>query len=131
MRELLQKYRAFKEDFVKRSPRGKWSFVHQIGIHILEMCGVAVIDKKFKITWYSFACGVVVLDVIVSFIYTFWYYSGGIEAFLVIPEIGIVFSVSSTNQIYRFIFLLNERSSLEYDGFNNFPNRLWLCIFRR
>lgn len=108
MKTLKQIFNAIKDDYLKRSPRGKWKFVRNTAIFILKICGVAAIDLNFKVTWYSFACAVVVLDVFLSFLYTVWYYSGGIEGFLVIPVIGIVFSVS----FYMFFFFAIKASML-------------------
>lgn len=92
--KLIEKYKAIKEDYLRRSLRGKWTFVQQIGIFFLKICGIAIIDRNFKVTWFSFSKAVAVFDVIVSFAYTIWYFSGTIQGFLVVPCLGTLLSVS-------------------------------------
>lgn len=125
MKKLIQKCKAIKEEYLSRSPRGKWTFVLKIGIFILKICGVEAIDINYKVTWYSFACAVVILDLFLSFIYTVWCYWGRIEGCLAIPIFDIVFSVSFGLQIYA-----AENATSKVNHAKLISDRQSLCIFR-
>lgn len=45
------------------------------GVLFLRVTGVPVLDPNFKVYWWSYAAGGVILDVTISFIYTVWYYN--------------------------------------------------------
>lgn len=52
LNKLFVKYRAIREDFMNRSPRGKWEFTRNIGIFVLTLTGELI---YFKLMW-RFLC---------------------------------------------------------------------------
>lgn len=68
MQILIQKIKSIKENYLSRSPKGKWYFVFQIALFFLRLCGSGSIDLNFKVTWTSFTVAFAVLDNIVSFL---------------------------------------------------------------
>lgn len=75
IRYFIEKFKTAKAEYLSRTPKGKWEFVRNTGIMLLRVTGVPVIDPNFKFYWWSWACGGVILDVTVSFIYSLWYYN--------------------------------------------------------
>lgn len=96
-RKLLEKYREFKEDYLNRSPKGKWKFVRNIGTFLLKCCGVSVMEPDFKIYWYSYSTSVALFCTFASFIYTVWYYTNTdtpLKGFLFLPAFAVIIPVS-------------------------------------
>lgn len=93
-RKLIEKIKSMKVEYLNRSPRGKLLFVRNVGIFVLTLCGLAVLDPKFKVNWYSYAPAVVSTDLLLSFIYTLWYYSEEpLKGILFTPLFGILIPV--------------------------------------
>lgn len=103
---LVKKYREIKDDYLNRSPKGKWLFVRNSGIFILEICGLPVIDPNFQVNWRSYYSGVLYFDIFSSLFYTFWYYSDSpIKCILALPIFAIIIPVS-TYQISYFMEII-------------------------
>lgn len=96
LKYLIEKYRKVKDDYMNRSPKGKWMIVRDVGNMFLRFIGVAYLDPKFKVSWYSYAPAIVMIDVFLSCLYTLWFYSTDepIKGILVISLLGILTSVS-------------------------------------
>lgn len=93
---LTEKYKVLKEEYLSRSPRGKWEFVRNIGIFVLTLTGVPILDPTYEVYWYSFAPFVTCTDIFISFLYTVWYYrETPLTGFLVTPLFGVVIPVNS------------------------------------
>lgn len=95
---IIEKLSSIRSEYLNRSPKGKWLYVRNIGIHVLRTTGVPVLDPNFKIYWYSYAAGVVIIDVTLSFIYTIWYFMSRdpIKGMLNVPlYFGVLIPVSS------------------------------------
>lgn len=73
--KIVEKIRFIKADYMKKNPRRKWQFVRDAGIKILRYSGVAFLDSKFEVYWWSYAAAVVIIDITLSFIYSVCYYS--------------------------------------------------------
>lgn len=93
---FIKKYKKIKDDYLSRSPKGKWDFVRNIANSLLQMIGVAVIDLNFKVWWYSYMGAVVLINTALSFLYTLWYFyhiGTPLEGILLIALFGIFVSV--------------------------------------
>lgn len=94
---LLNKYKKLKEDYLARSPRGKWIYVRNFGIVLLKSVGIPVLDPNFKVWWYSYVSFVLLFNFLTSLFYTIWYYSDNpARAYLATPILGVVIPVSNT-----------------------------------
>lgn len=117
---LFEKLRSIKTNYLRRSPKEKWLFVRDAGILVLRTTGVPVLDPNFKVYWYSYAAGFVILDVTISFIYSVWYYKDRdpIRGMLNIPlYFGVLVPV-------RLIFtFINQIKTLVFSIFCN--NLVW------
>lgn len=103
-KKIIEKYKRTKEDFVSRSPRGKWEFVRNIGIFILTLTGVPILDPSYEVIWYSYAPGLTCLDIFISFFYTIWYFiETPLTGILVTPLFGVVIPVIKV--LFNFNFL--------------------------
>lgn len=71
---LLKKYKEIKDDYMSRSPKGKWNFVRHIGIFILKLTGTPILDYNYKIRWYSYIGYFAFFITFSSLFYTIWYY---------------------------------------------------------
>lgn len=71
----MEKYQAMKSDYMKRSPKEKWRFVLKMGILVQKSIGIGIMDTDFKVWWYTFASGVIFIDVFLSFFYTLWFHA--------------------------------------------------------
>lgn len=92
---FLKKYREIKEDYLKRSPRGKWLFVRSIGILFLKIGGVDILNPNFKVWWYSFVPAFIFIDLFASFAYTLWFYKDDpIRGVLSVPIFGVIIPVT-------------------------------------
>lgn len=91
---IMYKFERIKIDYIKRSPKGKWIFVRDIGIKILQITGVAILDPNFKVWWYSYSPISVFCNFFACLFYTIWYYSDnllhGLKPFSLF---GVVISV--------------------------------------
>lgn len=93
---LVNKYMAIKHDYLSRSPKGKWDFIRKIGNGFLRMIGVAIIDSKFEERWYSYGGAIILSNIALSFLYTFWYsYQNEtpLQGILLVAMFGIFVSV--------------------------------------
>lgn len=72
---LAKKYNSIKSNYLNKSPKEKWALIRNAGIAFLRSTGVPVLDPNFKVYWWSYAAAVVIIDVTISFAYTFWYYA--------------------------------------------------------
>lgn len=106
---FTEKYQVIKNDYMNRSPKRKWMFVRNIGEMFLKFIGTPFMDPRFKVSWYSYVPAIVLIDILLSFFYTVWYYFGNdtIKGFIVISIFGILTSVSvKFNQPLRRILYL-------------------------
>lgn len=101
--KLIEKYKSVKADYLNRSPRGKWLFIRNIGISVLTLTGVPVLDPHFEVYWYSFAAGIAAINILLSFLYTLWYYSETpLKRILFTPLLGTFIPVDqSTFYFFR------------------------------
>lgn len=91
---MFNYYNSIKTDYLFRSPKGKWLFIVNLGIFIQNAIGFSVLDPKFEVWWFSYAAGVVFLDIICSFFYTLWFYwETPLKGLLFIALLGIVIPV--------------------------------------
>lgn len=91
---LFEKYNSLKSEYMNRSPKGKWRFVLNMAIFAQSLYGVAVVDRDFKLWWYSYLSGVTFLEVACSIVYTCWYYiEEPIKGALLISMIGVLVPV--------------------------------------
>lgn len=81
------KYKTFKTGYFDRSPRGKWLLIRDAGSFFLKWCGAQILDPNYKVWWLSYAPTIVTIDLLVSSIYSFWYFmkSDLMKSFLSIP----------------------------------------------
>lgn len=94
LKYITEKLKSVKSEYMNRSPRGKWSFILNMGIFVQKLTAVEMIDRNFKVWWYTYASGVVFIDIFCSFIYTLWYYADTpIKGLLFIALIGIIIPV--------------------------------------
>lgn len=89
---LSNKYKGLREEYLARSPRGKWGFVQSLGNFFLKPIGFDFLDRNFKMRWYSYGAFILPLNFFTSFIYTVWYSENLLNALLGTPciVIGIV-----------------------------------------
>lgn len=93
---FINKYVEIRNNYLYRSPKGKWHFIRCISGYFLKMIGIPVVDRDFKVWWYSYICTVCLTNIVLSFFYTLWYYSGEpIKGFLFVSMFAIFISVSS------------------------------------
>lgn len=94
---LKKKILSIKEYYLKKSPKGKWMFVRNIGIFILRLTGVAILDPDFEIHWHSYSSALTGVNFLISFLYTlrYWYQADEtLRALQAIPLFGVVVPVS-------------------------------------
>lgn len=111
LQTLINKYKSAEDEYLIRSPKEKWLFVRNIGIFIFALAGVPVFDPKFKIYFYSYSAGIVIVDVIISFFYTLWYYLNTptpINGLLVLPIFSIVIPVKKKTLKFHQLFLYHD-----------------------
>lgn len=90
------KYVEFRDDYLYRSPKRKWDFIRCIAGYFLRMIGIPVVDHDFKVWWYSYMCAVCMANMVLSFLYTLWYYADEpLKGSLFVSMFGIFISVST------------------------------------
>lgn len=97
LKMFLGIYKSIKNEYLSRSPRGKWLFVRNIGIFALKLMGNPILDPNYRVYWYSFAGILVVSNIFLSHLYTWWYYSDSetpIKGFLITPLYGTIIPVN-------------------------------------
>lgn len=73
-RFVREKIEFIKKWYSNLSPKKKWALVRDLGTMFLRLSGVPILDPNFKVYWWSYAAGIVIIDVSISFAYTIWYY---------------------------------------------------------
>lgn len=97
----MEKYKSMKSDYMIRSPKRKWLFVLKMGIVAQKSIGIAILDPNFEVWWYTYASGIAFLDVILSFLYTLWYYADRpLKGLLFTALFGVVIPVRNQNSNY-------------------------------
>lgn len=92
----IEKLVEIRDDYLCRSPKGKWHFIRGIAEHFLRMIGIPVVSRDFKVWWYSDICSVCMANAVLSFFYTLWYYAGEpIKGYLFVSMFAIFISVST------------------------------------
>lgn len=112
---MFEKLKSVRSEYLSRSPKGKWQFVRDIGILVLKTTGVPVLDPKFEVYWYSYAAGLVIFDVTLSFIHSVWYFMGRdpIKGVLNIPlYFGVLVPVR---------YISNSTGKYQYINFHVYP----------
>lgn len=99
---IKRRYQEMKADYTYRSPKGKWMFVRDIEQIFLKFIGVPFMGPTFQVRWYSYVPAVVLIDILLSFFYTVWFYFGvdTIRGFLATSLFGTLTSV----RILKFLF---------------------------
>lgn len=91
---VIAKYKSIKSEYMHRTPKGKWLFVLNMAIFALKIAGFDILTIDFKLTWISYIPGVVLVDCVLSFIYTIWYYANEpLKGMLFIATFGIIVPV--------------------------------------
>lgn len=94
LKYFFERYNSLKSEYMNRSPRGKWLFVMHLGTMFQKIIGISIMDPNFKVWWFTYTSGVALLDVVLSSIYTIWYYSDNpFKGFLFLSMLGIVVPV--------------------------------------
>ena len=98
MRKYLKKLRDIKDDYLNRSPKGKWEFARNIGESILMLTGTHILDPNFKPRWYTYISVFVFCDFFVCFFYTTWYnWNDQIKRYVGVSVVGLAVPVSNSN----------------------------------
>lgn len=94
---FVEKYQSLKRNYLNRSPRQKWKFVQTLGIYILKPSGVTFLDPNFKLYWNTYIPILLCIEMVVSYLYTVWYYiDTPVKAILIWSEIGLLVPVNKT-----------------------------------
>lgn len=118
-------HQVFGADYMNRSPKEKWKFVRDVGQMFLRFIGVPFLHPTFQVRWYSYVPAVVLMDILLSFFYTVWFYFGceTIKGFLIVSLLGILTSVSFIGFEEFFSIYLSELKPLLLIGiFGIFPS---------
>lgn len=105
---IVGQYKSIKTEYMNRTPKGKWHFVLNMAIFALNISGSDVISTNFKLGWYSYISGVVLVDCVLSFIYTLWYYADDpLKGLLFIATFGVFVPVFKKRDSSIYISNLN------------------------
>lgn len=92
----IKQFKKIKAEYLNSSPKEKWNLARNFANLFLRLAGIAVLDREFKVWWYSYVCTVLISNFALSILYTLWYYADSptpLKGFLFIPMLGVVTSV--------------------------------------
>lgn len=74
-KKIRDAYRSSVEIFLKKRPYEKWLNVAKIVIFSGRLIGVPIMDKKYKVYWYSWLTVFIAMSYFAAVFYTMWYYA--------------------------------------------------------
>lgn len=89
------RYKNLKEDYLAKSPRGKWWVIRQSHCFMTKVIGCQVMQADFKLNINTLVPLYVQVNFYLLVLYTWYYYRNDlINALLVTPIFGLIVPVS-------------------------------------
>lgn len=71
---LIDTVKSIKDEYLNRTSRGKWMFIKNIGIFVLNLIGVRTLEPHLNVYWYTYSSAATGILFFISMFYTFWYF---------------------------------------------------------
>lgn len=95
------KIQSVEHDYQERSPRGKWDILRKTANYLLGVIGLAVLDRKFKVWYWSYLPGMLGVDYPILAVYTMWKFRNEpLIAFQTTCLYGLLIPVGISNCIH-------------------------------